>query len=46
MRDEYRDVWVMLWYFGGITLVWCSVRAWRANRNKVWPMRHYNKEDK
>lgn len=46
MRENLRDVWVMFVYFGSIGVVWSGVRAWLVNRDRVWPMRHYNKEDK
>lgn len=46
MRENLRDVWVMFVYFGSIGVVWSGVRAWLVNRDRVWPMRHYNnKED-
>ena len=44
MREEWHDVWVMFLYFGGITFVWAMVRGWRANRGRVWPMRHDERE--
>lgn len=44
MREEWRDVWVMFFYFGGITFVWAMVRGWRANRGRVWEMRHRDRD--
>lgn len=44
VRDNLRDVWLMFVWFGGIGVVWSAVRAWRANRNRVWPLCHGTRE--